>query len=98
MRLYRPLVAPSGQTTPGPDAPPSMTHRLTTTIPLRDPGSGEAASTTPPELGESPRKGASSAPRPCHDSSTVPVYHLHDTAGDDLGLLEHPATNVEPGD
>jgi hypothetical protein len=30
--------------------------------------------------------------------STVPVYHLHDTAGDDLGLLEHPATNVEPGD
>jgi hypothetical protein len=28
----------------------------------------------------------------------VPVYRLHDTAGDDLGLLEHPATNVEPGD
>lgn len=28
----------------------------------------------------------------------MPVYHLHDTAGDDLGLLEHPATNVEPGD
>lgn len=28
----------------------------------------------------------------------VPVYRLHDTAGDDLGLLEHPAAKVEPGD
>lgn len=28
----------------------------------------------------------------------MPVYHLHGTAGDDLGLLEHPGTNVEPGD
>jgi hypothetical protein len=26
----------------------------------------------------------------------VPVYHLHYTADDDLGLLQHPATNVEP--
>jgi hypothetical protein len=25
-------------------------------------------------------------------------YRLHDTGGDDLGLLEHPAPNVEPGD
>jgi hypothetical protein len=25
-------------------------------------------------------------------------YRLHDTTGDDLGLLEHPAPNVEPGD
>jgi hypothetical protein len=23
---------------------------------------------------------------------------LHDTTGDDLGLLEHPAPNLEPGD
>jgi hypothetical protein len=28
----------------------------------------------------------------------VPVYRLHDTTGDDLGLIEHPAPNVEPGD
>jgi hypothetical protein len=28
----------------------------------------------------------------------VPTYGLHDTAGDDLGLLEHPAPNLEPGD
>ena len=28
----------------------------------------------------------------------MPIYRVHDTAGDDLGLLEHPATNVEPGD
>jgi hypothetical protein len=28
----------------------------------------------------------------------VPTYRLHDTTGDDLGLLEHPAPNVEPGD
>ena len=28
----------------------------------------------------------------------MPIYHLHDTVGDDLGLLEHPATSVEPGD
>ncbi len=25
-------------------------------------------------------------------------YRLHDTTGEDLGLLEHPAPNVEPGD
>ena len=25
-------------------------------------------------------------------------YRLHDTTGDDLGLFEHPAPNVEPGD
>jgi hypothetical protein len=29
---------------------------------------------------------------------TVPIYRLHDTTGDDLGLLEHPAPNLEPGD
>jgi hypothetical protein len=28
----------------------------------------------------------------------VPTYRLHDTAGDDLGLLEHPAPNLAPGD
>jgi hypothetical protein len=27
----------------------------------------------------------------------VPLYRLHDTAGEDVGLLDHPATNVEPG-
>jgi hypothetical protein len=26
------------------------------------------------------------------------IYRLHDTKGDDLGLLEHPAPNLEPGD
>lgn len=25
-------------------------------------------------------------------------YRLHDTTGDDLGCIEHPAPNVEPGD
>jgi hypothetical protein len=28
----------------------------------------------------------------------VPTYRLHNTTGDDLGLIEHPAPNVEPGD
>ena len=28
----------------------------------------------------------------------MPTYRLHDTTGDDLGLVEHPAPNVEPGD
>jgi hypothetical protein len=28
----------------------------------------------------------------------VPTYRLHDTTGDDFGLLEHPAPNLEPGD
>jgi hypothetical protein len=28
----------------------------------------------------------------------VPTYGLHDTTGDDLGTVEHPAPNVEPGD
>ena len=31
-------------------------------------------------------------------SVAVPVYRLHDTTGDDLGLIEHPAPNLEPGD
>lgn len=26
------------------------------------------------------------------------VYRLHNLEGDDLGLLEHPVPNVEPGD
>jgi hypothetical protein len=30
--------------------------------------------------------------------SAVPTYRLHDTTGDDLGTIEHPAPNVEPGD
>jgi hypothetical protein len=28
----------------------------------------------------------------------VPTYRLHAHDGDDLGLLEHPASNLEPGD
>ena len=28
----------------------------------------------------------------------VPTYRVHDTTGDDLGLMEHPAPNVEPSD
>jgi len=28
----------------------------------------------------------------------VSIYRLHDTTGDDLDLLEHPAPNLEPGD
>jgi hypothetical protein len=28
----------------------------------------------------------------------VSTYFLHGTSGDDLGLLEHPAPNLEPGD
>jgi hypothetical protein len=27
----------------------------------------------------------------------VPIYRLHDTTGDDFGLLEHFAPNLEPG-
>jgi hypothetical protein len=28
----------------------------------------------------------------------LPTNRLHDTTGDDLGPLEHPAPNLEPGD
>jgi hypothetical protein len=28
----------------------------------------------------------------------VPIYRLHGTTGEDLGTLEHPAPNHEPGD
>jgi len=28
----------------------------------------------------------------------VSRYRLHDTTGDDLGVIEHPPPNVEPGD
>ena len=27
----------------------------------------------------------------------MPTYRLHDSTGDDLGLIEHPAPNVELG-
>ena len=26
------------------------------------------------------------------------LYRLHETTGDDLGVVDHPAPNVEPGD
>lgn len=28
----------------------------------------------------------------------MPTYRVHDTTGDHLGTIEHPAPNVEPGD
>jgi hypothetical protein len=28
----------------------------------------------------------------------MPTYRVHDTVGDDLGVIEHPVPNVEPGD
>jgi hypothetical protein len=28
----------------------------------------------------------------------VPTYRFHDTTGEDLGVIEHLAPNVEPGD
>lgn len=28
----------------------------------------------------------------------MPTYRLHDTTGDDLGVVGHPAPNIEPGD
>jgi len=33
-----------------------------------------------------------------HDPPTVLAYRLHNTAGDDLGVLGHPSANVEPED
>jgi hypothetical protein len=43
--------------------------------------------------------GLLAAPRESADTRRiVAIYRLHDTTGDDLGLLEHPAPNVEPGD
>jgi hypothetical protein len=29
---------------------------------------------------------------------SVPTYRVHDHAGDDLGVIQHPAPNLEPGD
>jgi hypothetical protein len=31
-------------------------------------------------------------------SARMAIYRLHDTTDDDLGLLEHPAPNLEAGD
>lgn len=28
----------------------------------------------------------------------MPTYRIHDTTGDDLGEIEHPAPNLEAGD
>lgn len=28
----------------------------------------------------------------------MPTYRVHDATGDDLGTIEHPVPNVEPGD
>jgi hypothetical protein len=38
------------------------------------------------------------ADRRALQDSAHAIYRLHDTTGDDLGLLEHPAPNIEPGD
>ena len=32
------------------------------------------------------------------ETPRVPTYRLHSTAGDDLGVLEHPAANLKSGD
>ena len=32
------------------------------------------------------------------ETRPVPTYRLHDTTGDDLDLIQHPAPNVESGD
>lgn len=36
--------------------------------------------------------------QPVDICSQMPVYRLHDTTGADLGILDHPAPNLEPGD
>jgi hypothetical protein len=38
------------------------------------------------------------APGSSRYSMCMSIYRLHDTTGEDLGLLEHPAPNLEPGD
>jgi hypothetical protein len=55
--------------------------------------------------GADPPCSASSTPRevlrarqPVDAGCTVSIYRLRDITGDDLGLLEHPAPNLEPGD
>ena len=35
---------------------------------------------------------------PVDASSQMAVYRVRDTTGADLGVLEHPAPNIEPGD
>ena len=47
---------------------------------------------------ETGRFARSSRWQPACKTRPVPTYRLHDTTGDDLGLIEHPAPNVEPGD
>jgi hypothetical protein len=44
------------------------------------------------------RGGSSARPNLSILDSTMSIYRLHDTTGDDLGLLEHPAPNLESGD
>ena len=38
------------------------------------------------------------APATSRYSAHVSIYRVHDTTGEDLGFLEHPAPNLEPGD
>ena len=44
------------------------------------------------------RAGVLGLRQPVDTWSTVSIYRLHDVTGDDLGFLEHPAPNLEPGD
>jgi len=46
----------------------------------------------------STRAGVLELRQPVDTGYSVSIYRLHDTTGDDLGLLEHPAPNLEPGD
>jgi hypothetical protein len=43
-------------------------------------------------------RGISRAPEAGRYSAHMSIYRVHDTTGYDLGLLEHPAANLEPGD
>jgi hypothetical protein len=43
------------------------------------------------------KRGVSERRQPVDTRRTVPIYRLHDTTGDDFGLLEHFAPNLEPG-
>ena len=51
------------------------------------------------ELGYGPiLTGDLRVPETSRYSAHMSIYRVHDTTGEDLGLLEHPAPNLEPDD
>ena len=82
----------------GPGQRSGNTTSLPYVLAIRTSALGELAVVVWPVTEAPPKSGSWSDALRRRLGSLVPTYRLHDTTGEGLGLIEHPAPNVEPGD